>query len=206
MGVETQLHSFWTSATYGGKWSAWRSGRFVPGEELRCPKEVGLALKPTWTFWGRGIIFAFTGILTSVRPACKVAISVHIFIAISSTVTNWSGIVSNETGRNLNDWSLIPDTVRPLIHASVALRTSGQPWIQLQLGEWGRLLEFHCWRHNERHNRLERIRWYEYNWISQLTTWVYHNYGEICISCWDGNWKRGVAWRGSSIRQEWVGT
>ena len=34
------------------------------------------------------IFFASVGILTSGRPACKVAISVHIFMVTSSTVTN----------------------------------------------------------------------------------------------------------------------
>jgi len=80
------------------------------------------------------------GILTSIRPTCKVTISVNIFIVISITVTNWNGIVSNETGRSLNDRSLIPDTVSPLSHASVAIRTSGSRGYSYSRGS-----EDYCW-------------------------------------------------------------
>jgi hypothetical protein len=31
-GVDVQIHVFLTSALVGGQWSAWRPGRFTPGE------------------------------------------------------------------------------------------------------------------------------------------------------------------------------
>jgi hypothetical protein len=36
-GVEVQLHSFFTSALYGGEWLNSRPGRFNPGKEPRYP-------------------------------------------------------------------------------------------------------------------------------------------------------------------------
>jgi hypothetical protein len=38
-GVEIKLHTFLTSAEYGGEWSASRSGRFTHGETLLCNRQ-----------------------------------------------------------------------------------------------------------------------------------------------------------------------
>jgi len=41
-GVEVQIHSLFTSALDGGKWSASRSGRFTPGAQSQYPMNMRL--------------------------------------------------------------------------------------------------------------------------------------------------------------------
>jgi hypothetical protein len=119
-GSGGQLHLFWTWALYGGKRSAWRSGRFSSREELRYPQEVQWAPNQTWIFWRIEIFLAATKILTSVRPACKVTISAHVSLWLTELVLSVTRLAAvwmtgvwfrTQWGRRR--------------HASVAFRTSG---------------------------------------------------------------------------------